>query len=220
MIKKSNLTLVIGDKNLSSWSMRPWLALKASGLDFTEEKLRLDDPSTKKSISRFSPSGRVPVLLHNGLKVWDSLSICEYIAELAPDKKLWPSNPSHRAIARSLVCEMHSGFQALRGQMSMDIQLKMNLKHLTPQTISDVERIVHIWHHSMRTNGGPFLIGEFGIIDAFFAPVVLRFQSYGIKIKDKDCQKYMDNISNQKFVKSWVKEAKLEKPIEVMFSPQ
>ncbi len=208
---KPKLTLVIGDKNLSSWSMRPWLALKASGLPFQEIKIRLDEPSSARKIARYSPSGRVPVLLHDGLTIWDSLAICEYVAELVPEKNLWPKNQKHRAIARALTAEMHSGFQGLRTQMSMDLQLAIKLKHLTPQTKTDIRRIVHIWHHSMKSNGGPFLLGDFGIIDAFYAPVAMRFLSYGVQIKDPLCVNYLKNISQNKHVKDWIRDAKSEK---------
>jgi glutathione S-transferase len=215
---KESLTLVIGDKNLSSWSMRPWLALKASGISFKEIKIQLDTPKSKKEIAKHSPSGRVPTLIHGKTTVWDSLAICEYIAELAPDKNLWPQNPAHRAIARSLVAEMHSGFSGLRNQLSMDIQLKIQLNHLTTDTIADIKRILHIWHHSIKTNKGPFLFGkDFGITDAFYAPVVMRFNSYGVTIKDPLCQKYMKAISEYPAVREWVAAAKKEKPYRVTF---
>ena len=212
-----NLTLVIGDKNLSSWSMRPWLVLKASGLPFAEKKITLDTSSTRKTISRFSPSGRVPVLIHDKLKIWDSLAICEYIAELAPNRKLWPAHAAHRALARSLVTEMHSGFQSLRSQLPMDIQLRMKIKHLSAQTVSDIERIVHIWSQSMKTNGGPFLFGDFNIVDAFYAPVVMRFLSYQIQIKDKRVLQYIKNMSKQKYIETWIQDAQKEKTAKLVF---
>ena len=217
-MKKSNLTLYIGDANLSSWSLRPWLALKHSGLDFSDVTVRLDTKSTAANLKKISPSGRVPVLAHDKTKVWDSLSICEYVAELAPDANLWPTPPAHRAIARSLVCEMHSGFQSLRSQLSMDIQLRMNIHHLTSGTISDINRICHIWNHSIRTNKGPYLFGKkFGIADAFFAPVVFRFQSYGIKIENKNVRSYMKSILENAAMKEWAARAMKERPEAVTF---
>jgi glutathione S-transferase len=215
---KEALSLVIGDKNLSSWSMRPWLVLKASGIPFKEIKIQLDTPSSKKEIAKHSPSGRVPTLIHGKTTVWDSLSICEYIAELAPDKNLWPQNPAHRAVARSIVAEMHSGFAGLRNQLSMDIKLNIQLNHLTGDTIADIKRVLHIWHHSIKTNKGPFLLGkDFGIADAFYAPVVMRFKSYGIDVQDPLCLKYMKAISEYPAVREWVAEAKKEKPFRVSF---
>ena len=217
-MKKTNLTLYIGDTNLSSWSLRPWLTLKHSGLDFSGVLIKLDTKSTAASLKKISPSGRVPVLVHDKTKIWDSLSICEYVAELAPKANLWPTPPAHRAIARSLVCEMHSGFQSLRSQLSMDIQLRMKIKHLTPATISDIQRICHIWDHSIRTNKGPYLFGKkFGITDAFYAPVVFRFQSYGIQIENKNVRKYMKSILDNQAVKEWTVRAMKEQATVVAF---
>ena len=215
---KNSLSLVIGDKNLSSWSMRPWLALKAASVPFEEIKIKLDTPQSHAQIRQYSPTGKVPLLIHGRTKVWDSLAICEYAAELAPDKNLWPENPAHRAIARSLASEMHSGFQAMRTQLSMDIQLRLRLNHLTEGTVSDIKRVVHIWHQSLKTNKGPFLFGkEFGIVDAFYAPVVMRFISYGIEVKDPLCLKYMKAISEHPAVREWVLEAMKEKPTRIKF---
>lgn len=217
-MKKSNLTLYIGDANLSSWSMRPWLALKHSNLDFAEVTIKLDTKSTAAAIKKVSPSGKVPVLVHGKAKIWDSLSICEYIAELAPDANLWPKDPAHRAIARSLVCEMHSGFLSLRSQLSMDIKLRTTLSHLTPGTVSDIERICHIWDQSIRTNRGPYLLGKtFGILDAFYAPIVLRLQSYGINVENKNAAKYMKAILENQAVKEWIARAKAEPLTPVIF---
>lgn len=210
-MKKSDLTLVIGDKNLSSWSMRPWLVLKQSGLPFKEVNVPLDRPETGQQISRHSPSGKVPVLWHGKLKVWDSLAICEYIHELVPEKNLWPKEAFDRAIARSLTAEMHSGFTNLRSQLSMDLTLRIKIKHLSPSTLEDIRRITHIWEKSMDHNGGPFLIREFGIIDAFFAPVVCRFISYGLDIKNKKCRRYMEAVMDHSAVKEWVKGAQKER---------
>lgn len=211
-MKASPLELVIGDKNLSSWSLRPWLVLKASGLPFKEVQVLLDRPDTAKKLRKVSPSQRVPVLHHNKLRVWDSLAICEYIHELAPDKNLWPQDANHRAVARSLVAEMHSGFSGLRSQLSMDITLRTKIKHLTPQTIADIRRIVHIWTESLKKSKGPFLFGEFGIVDAFYAPVVFRFESYGIEINNSHVRKYKQAILKHPAVHEWVRGAKNERP--------
>lgn len=214
-MKNNGLILVIGNKNLSSWSMRPWLVLKASGLKFKEINIELDTPETTKNIKQYSPTGKVPVLVHGDLHVWDSLAISEYIAELtadlAPDKNLWPVDLQDRAIARSYVAEMHSGFMSLRNQLSMDISLRTEIKHLVPGTISDIERIISMWDEALSNSKGPFLFGEFGIVDAFYAPVVFRFQSYGIQIKNKKVQKYMQSILKLDIVQEWVKSSGKEK---------
>jgi glutathione S-transferase len=219
LMKAPQLTLVIGDKNYSSWSMRPWLALKQTKLPFREISIKLDTPTYKREINKYSPSGKVPVLIHGRNRVWDSLAICEYIAELAPASNLWPQDPGLRAIARSIVGEMHSGFTGLRSQLSMDIKLRMQLDHLEPQTVADIKRILHVWHHSIRATGGPYLLGkEFGIADAFFAPVVMRLLSYGIEIKNENCLRYIKSISQHHAVREWIKAAKAEIPHHVVFS--
>lgn len=210
--------LVIGDYNLSSWSMRPWLVLKKSGLPISVEQVLLDRPNTAQQLKKISPSGRVPVLHYKGIKIWDSLAISEFLAELAPEKNLWPKDPSQRAIARSLVCEMHSGYQSLRSQLSMDINLRMKINHLTPSTIGDIQRIIHIWDQSLKTNGGPFLLGEFSIADAFYAPVVMRFVSYGIEIKNPRAKSYMKTILKDKDVQEWLRGAQREKTYRTTFS--
>jgi glutathione S-transferase len=206
------LILLIGDRNVSTWSMRPWLVITKSGLAFEEQLIKLDTPQTAKTLKRLSPNGKVPLLIHGKTKIWDSLAICEYLAELAPDKKLWPKSSVHRAMARSMVAEMHSGFQSLRSQLSMDIQLRMKIKHLTPSTIADIQRIIHLWDHSLRVLHGPFIFGEFSIVDAFFAPVVMRFQSYGIVVKNPIALRYMNSILSYPSVKEWVKAARSERP--------
>lgn len=206
------MILVIGDKNLSSWSMRPWLAMRAAGLPFKEVKILLDQPNTAEKIKRYSPSGRVPLLLHGDLRVWDSLAICEYLAETFKNHSLWPADKGDRALARSMVAEMHSSFQSLRNQLSMDIRLRTHIRHLTSATEDDICRITQLWGECLKKTSGPFLFGEFGIVDAFYAPVVFRFISYGIKIKNKKIGQYMKSVASHPSVKEWVKEAKKEKP--------
>jgi glutathione S-transferase len=213
----AGLTLVIGDKHLSSWSMRPWLALRAAKIPFTEKLIQLDRPSTAKSIAQYSPSGRVPLLIDGKLHIWDSLAICEYVAEKFPDLSLWPKDSKQRAQARSVVAEMHSGFANLRGQLSMDLQLKMQVKHLTPGTIGDIKRILAIWgEYSGKSK--KFLFGEFGIADAFFAPVVFRFRSYGVAIKDKQALAYMDRVAKHPACQEWFKAAQKEAPNITVFA--
>jgi glutathione S-transferase len=214
------LSLVIGDKNLSSWSMRAWLSLKASELPFEEILILLDQAETKLDLNKYSPSSKVPCLIHGDLRVWDSLAICEYIAELAFDKFLWPEDIQSRAIARSYVSEMHSGFSALRSQLSMDIRLRMEIRHLTPQTIEDIKRVLFLWNGALNKSKGPFLFGKFGIVDAFFAPVVFRFVSYGINIQSSTIKKYMEHLQNYEHVKEWVHAGLNEKPNAFVFGKQ
>lgn len=213
--KSNSVKIAIGDKNLSSWSMRPWLALKHSGIEFEEVMILLDRPETRKQIQKYSPSGRVPVLIHDDLTIWDSLAICEYLAELAPH--LWPKDSKQKAIARSYVAEMHSGFTSLRSQLSMDIQLQTKIKHLLPSTISDIERVLELWQSALKKYKGPYLFGDFSIADAFYAPVVMRFKSYGINIRNKACLQYMNQILNYSYVKEWVDQAKKEIPHYLSF---
>lgn len=208
------LKLVIGDKNLSSWSMRAWIAMKESGLDFEEILVPLDQPSTDAALKKYSPSGRVPCLIDGDLAIWDSLAICEYLAELSP--QLWPKNSKQRGIARSYAAEMHSGFSSIRNQLSMDLRLQMEIRHLVPDTIQEIQRILQLWEKALA-NGGPFLFGDFGIADAFYAPVVFRFLSYGIKIESPVVKKYMQAVAARPSVREWVSAGLEEKYISPKF---
>ncbi|HBS36441.1 MAG TPA: glutathione S-transferase [Parvularcula sp.] len=174
------LTLVIGDKNLSSWSLRPWLLLKHAQIPFAERLIRLDRPETKAEIAKYSPSGRVPCLIDADTAIWDSLSIAEYLAEKFPEKALWPADARARAVARSVSAEMHSGFAALRGFWPMNFT-REGLSHLRGGIEGDIARIAEIWETCRRDFGGagPFLFGRFSVADAMYAPVVSRFQTYG-----------------------------------------
>ena len=210
MERTEGLVLAIGDKNLSSWSMRPWLALKTSKLSFEEKNIVLDRPDTAENIRKYSPSGRVPVLIHGKTTIWDSLAICEYIAELAPEAELWPELRHERAHARSIASEMHSSFSAIRSQLSMDIRLRMQVNHLTSDTVADIRRVVAIWKECLSKSSGPFLFGKFTIADAFYAPIVMRFRSYGIDVLDKAPKDYMENVCNYAPVQEWVAGAERE----------
>lgn len=176
----SDLVLYIGDKNLSSWSLRPWLLMKHAGIPFTERMIRLDRPTTRADLADVSPSSRVPCLLDDGLTVWDSLSICEYLADTFPEKALWPSDRGARATARSVSAEMHSGFSGLRSLWPMNFA-REGMRHTTHGIEDDIARIIEIWEFCRRDHGrdGPFLFGRFSIADAMFAPVVSRFVTYG-----------------------------------------
>ena len=176
------LKLVIGDRNFSSWSLRPWLAMKQSGLSFEEINIRLDSPGTKADIYKHSPSGKVPCLIDGDTVVWDSLAICEYIAEDVPS--LWPDDRKARAEARSISAEMHSGFGALRRSMPMNIRTSKPYEERTAEVVSDIERIVSIWEgcRARFAGDGPFLFGRFSIADAMYAPVVWRFLTYAVAL--------------------------------------
>jgi glutathione S-transferase len=180
----SKLAILIGNKNYSSWSLRPWLALAQSGLPFEETVVALYRPDTAAQIRPWSPSGKVPVLRHEGRTIWDSLAICEYLAETFPEKQLWPRDPGARALARSVCAEMHSGFPHLRSQMPMNIRAAGRKVSTTPELGSDVARVSTIWRDCREKAGssGPFLFGAFSIADAMYAPVVTRFATYGVTL--------------------------------------
>ncbi|WP_322104862.1 glutathione S-transferase family protein [Paraburkholderia sp. J41] len=173
------MKLVIADKNYSSWSLRPWLLLKHFGIAFEEVLIELDEPATKASILAFSASGKVPCLIDDeGLAVWDSLAIVETLAERFPQHAFWPRDAKARARARSVSAEMHAGFGALRNDMPMNIRKVKPGAGATPAALADVARIDAIWCACLAESGGPFLFGEFGIADAMYAPVAMRFASY------------------------------------------
>ena len=181
---EEEIVLVIGDKAWSSWTLRPWLAAKVAGIPFREAPVRLRQPDTASEIARYSPSGRIPVLKRGELTVWDSLAICEYLAELRPEAGLWPSSAQARAVARSISAEMHSGFQALRKEFPMDFHARIERRVPTEQAKADIARVVQIWRETRRSYGahGPFLFGGFTIADAMYAPVATRFRTYGIDL--------------------------------------
>ena len=176
------LKLIIGDRNFSSWSLRPWLAIKQAGLPFEEILIPLRQPATKAEIRKYSPSGQIPCLIDGETVVWDSLAICEYLAEKNPS--LWPSDSKARAEARSIAAEMHAGFAALRQGMPMDIQASKPFAEASVEVSADVARIVAMWETCRKKYGrkGPFLFGQFTIADAMFAPVVWRFLTYAVEL--------------------------------------
>jgi glutathione S-transferase len=211
----SELTLVVGSKNFSSWSLRPYLALAHTGQPFREVLVPLDTPETAALIALHSPSGRVPVLRHGDAVVWDSLSICEYVAEAFPEAKLWPEDRVARAMARSVTSEMHSGFQALRTNLPMDITARKTVPGVdAPGVHADVARIQALWSgcRERHGKGGPFLFGAFSIADAFFAPVVTRFITYGVPFRPENAA-YRDAILNLPAMVKWTEAAKGEPPL-------
>jgi len=198
--------LYIGDKNLSSWSLRAWLAAVQSGVPFEERLVRLDRPETKAELAKVSPSGRVPVLADGGRLIWDSLAIAEYLAERAPS--LWPEEAGARAHARSIVCEMHSGFADLRKNMPQNIKKRAPGEGRTPEVLADIARICAIWTGTRARfgAGGDFLFGRFTLADAFYAPVVGRFVTYGVEVDDS-CAAYMRAVLAHPPMEKWIAEA-------------
>jgi len=212
------LKLYIGNKNYSSWSMRPWVLLKQAGIPFEEIKLRFDsfDASSdfKQKISGVNPVGKVPALDDNGFVVWDTLAIAEYAAERFPDKKLWPEDLQARARARSVCAEMHSGFGALRSACPMNIEASLpEVGQLVwrdkPAVRADVQRLVTMWSELLVQYKGPMLFGNFSIADAFFAPVCMRLKSYALPVP-ADITAYIQRVSALPGVKAWIDDALAE----------
>jgi glutathione S-transferase len=207
-----SLTLIIGNKNYSSWSLRAWLALAQAGVAFDEIRIPLSRPESKREILRYSPSGKVPCLIDDGLTVFDSLAICEYVNERHADGRLWPRDPATRARARAVASEMHSGFAALRTHMSMDIRASWPDKGAAAQRLDDVAadiaRIQAVWAECLAA-GGPLLFGGFSIADAFYAPVVTRFATYGVALPPQ-LAAYSDRILDLPAMQQWVAAARNE----------
>lgn len=177
------MELVIGTRKWSTWSLRPWLVIRRSGLAFTETEVPLRrDGETSEAIRPHSPSGLVPVLKDGALTIWDSLAISEYLAEKVPS--LWPADPAARAQARAAAAEMHSGFSSLRGECPMDLTREPRAVSLSEATHKDVRRIVALWNDMLARHKGPFLAGEWSIADAFYTPVATRFRTYGVMLSD------------------------------------
>jgi glutathione S-transferase len=176
--------ILIGDKNLSSWSMRPWLALKRTGAPFVEVPIKLRQEATPHAIrAAGSPSGLVPVLKDGDEVIWDTLAICEYLAEKFPAARLWPQDAAARALARCAAAEMHSGFASLREECWMNITGRSQTD-VSPATANDLRRIVELWSGLLSRSGGPFLVGPWSIADAFFTPVATRIRTYGLRLTD------------------------------------
>jgi glutathione S-transferase len=206
------MKLIIGDKNVSSWSMRPWLVLKHFGVPFEEIMIRLARPDSSANILAHSPTGKVPCLVTDaGDAVWESLAIMETLAELFPQHAMWPRDAAARAHARSISAEMHAGFADLREQMSMNIQRQAFGVELTAGALANVKRIDLIWRNCLDAHGGPFLFGrEFGIADAMFAPVVMRFNSYAPKLSETALA-YAARITALPVVAEWIEGARNER---------
>jgi glutathione S-transferase len=207
----ADLRLVIGPKNYSSWSIRAWLALRRSGLPFEEVRIRFDRAGAVEEIKRYSAAGKVPVLLHSDVRVWVSLAIAEYVAELAPAARLWPEDPAARACARSVSAEMAGGFENLRTRMPMNARARRPGEGMGPGVAEDIERIRRIWRDCRERFGGDgdFLFGSFTIADAMYAPVVSRFVTYGVSL-DAVERAYADAILDWPAVREWMAAAEAE----------
>jgi glutathione S-transferase len=194
--------LLIGSKNYSSWSLRPWLFLRKAGCNFREQLVYFDESDYQEQIAALSPSRRVPLLIDGGVKIWDSLAICEYVAELTGLGL--PKDRAARAQARSIAAEMHSGFQTLRNECPMNVRARNRRVPLTPQLQADIARIDEIWSGCRESygTGGGWLFGEFSIADAMFAPVFFRFQSYGAPLSAAS-ESYLENALNDPAVREW-----------------
>ena len=209
------MQLVIANKNYSSWSMRPWVLMKHFGLPFQETLVLLAQPDTADIIRRYSPSGRVPCLIDGAVTVWDSLAICETLAERFPDKALWPADPVARARARSISAEMHAGFSALRNTMPMNVRARASaerVKQLGTDTHADIARIDAIWSEALAHSNGPFLYGDFSIADAMYVAVVMRFQTYGPSLSAASAA-YAERIIALPAVQAWIADARKEPAI-------
>ena len=223
--------LYIGNKNYSSWSMRPWVLLTQAGIPFEEVMVRFDsfdaNSTFKNTISKVSPTGKVPVLVDGDLKIWDTLAIAEYVAEYAaeqfPDKHLWPEDKAARTIARSVCAEMHSGFTGLRSHCAMNIEASLPeigqlLWRDKPAVQADVKRIIELWSGLLETYQGPMLFGDFSVADAYFAPVCMRLNTYALPLP-ANIAAYVARVTALPSVQTWIQEALLEKDFVVMDEP-
>lgn len=213
------LKLFVGNKNYSSWSMRPWVLMRQAGIDFEEHMVRFDsfdaDSRFKQTLADLSPTGKVPLLVDGDLAVWDTLAIAEYLAEQYPQKNLWPKDKAARAQARSVCAEMHSGFSGLRNLCPMNIEASLPevgalLWRDKPEIRSEVQRIVQMWSGLLEAHGGPMLFGDFTIADAYFAPVCMRFRTYMLPLPISIAD-YVGRVSDLPGVAAWIEGALAEK---------
>jgi glutathione S-transferase len=208
---KQRLALVIGNKNYSSWSMRPWVLLRQADIAFREIQLWFDEDGRPQGIEPYSPTRQVPVLLVNDEPVWDSLAICEAVAEMFPEKRLWPDAAGARAVARSACAEMHAGFRNLRSAMPMNIRASLPGKGMSPAVERDIARIVALWRdcRSRFGSGGALLFGQFTVTDAYFAPVATRFITYEVALPPV-ARDYVEAVRKLPAVAEWMAAAKRE----------
>jgi glutathione S-transferase len=214
-----DLTIYLGNKNYSSWSLRPWLVLKQTTVAFSEVVIPLYQPTSRETVLKYSPSGRVPALRHGDITVWESLAICEYLAESFPTFDLWPKDPAPRAVARAVSAEMHAGFRALREQLPMNIRSSFPGRAITPEVQADINRVMAIWRDCRARFGdgrGAFLFGHFTVADAMYAPIVTRFRTYRIEL-ERDAEAYCDAIMGLPAMQEWIAAASNEPMIVEQF---
>lgn len=219
--------LTIGNKNYSSWSMRPWVLLRQAGIPFEEVLVRFDsfdtDSQFKQTLARLNPAGKVPVLTDGELVIWDTLAIAEYLAESYPGKQLWPADKAARARARSVCAEMHSGFTALRSHCPQNIEASLPdtgalIWRDKPAVRADVERLVAMWGELLQAHGGPLLFGGFTIADAYFAPVCMRLKTYGLPVPPAIAV-YVERVAALPGVASWIQDARAEADFRAFEEP-
>ncbi|NVK40695.1 MAG: glutathione S-transferase family protein [Oceanospirillaceae bacterium] len=205
------MKLIIGNKNYSSWSLRPWLLLSVHGIPFEEERIALDLPDSRERIARYNDAGKVPVLLDGDLTIWDSLAICEYVSERYLDGKGWPVSVPVRAEARACSAEMHSGFPEVRNRLPMNCRAIARQVELTAPLQRETARIDGIWSGCRKRNAasGPWLFGDFSIADCMFAPVAFRFRTYGIELSP-DAADYMQQLLETEAMRLWLVDAEAE----------
>ncbi len=213
------LKLFIGNKNYSSWSMRPWVLLTQAGIPFEEVMVRFDsfdaDSAFKTTLANLSPTGKVPLLVDGDLSIWDTLAIAEYVAEQFPDRQLWPADKAARARARSICAEMHSGFTGLRGNCPMNIEASLPdtgalIWRDKPAVRADVQRLVEMWSALLQQHDGPMLFGHFTVADAYFAPICTRIKTYGLPVP-QNIAAYVNRVLALPSVQAWITQAKAEK---------
>jgi glutathione S-transferase len=215
----ADLTIYLGNKNYSSWSLRPWLVLKHTTVAFEAVVIPLYEPGSRETVLKYSPSGRVPALRHGSVTVWDSLAICEYLADSFPTFELWPKDPAARALARAVSAEMHAGFAAMREHLPMNVRSSFPRRGVTPEVQADINRIMAIWRDCRVRFGagrGDFLFGGFTIADAMFAPVVTRFRTYKIDL-EPGAEAYCDAVMALPAMQEWIAAAKNEPMIVEAF---
>ena len=203
--------LIIGNKNYSSWSLRPWLALRQAGFSFDEQVIPLYRRESKAALLRYSPAGKVPILLHGERRIWDSLAIMEYVAEIWPELGLWPEDRETRAMARCVSAEMHAGFEALREHMPMNLRAHLAGEGRHRLVELDIARISAIWRYCRQrfADRGPFLFGQFSIADAMYALVAARFRTYAVEL-DPVCQDFVDTVLGLPVFREWLAAANEE----------
>ncbi|KRH99035.1 glutathione S-transferase family protein [Curvibacter sp. PAE-UM] len=221
------LKLTIGNKNYSSWSMRPWVLLRQAGIPFEEVLVRFDSfdagSQFKQTLARLNPVGKVPVLTDGELVIWDTLAIAEYLAEQFPEERLWPADKAARARARSVCAEMHSGFSALRSHCPQNIEASLPevgtlIWRDQPAVRADVERLVAMWSELLQAHGGPLLFGHFSIADAYFAPVCMRLKTYGLPVPPAIAA-YVERVAALPGVAAWIADAKAEADFRAFEEP-